>query len=155
MDRTEIIIEHVRNLIEKYANEEEAKREFCEEVEMTFFLEGNSQEVIDPDIVMWRKEMPKITHDDVIVFCDQNNELILSVTGTDDGLLNSFYTIITSKVIEELLNIPEIIELNPISIDNGDGDEGCIYFRFEGEKNRETRIYPDIPVEERKILLGL
>lgn len=142
MDRTDIIIEHVRKLIEKYANDEKTKREFCEEVERTFFSEGDSEDNYDSDIVMWRKEMPKITCDDVRVFCDQNNELILSVTGTEDRLLNDFYTIITSKVIEALYNNPEIIELNPTSISNGDGDEGCICFTFEGEKNRETRIFP-------------
>lgn len=147
MDRTEIIVEKVKKLIEKYGNDEETKKEFCEKVRKSLLSGGEF--CYNPEVIMWREEMPKIRSEYVKVFCDDNNSLILEVTGTNDGLLNTFYTIITTKVAEELSNTPEI---TATSIDIGDGDEGCIYFTFEGEEDRKLRINADSE-EYSKMLL--
>lgn len=136
-DRTDIIVRHVKSLIEKYANTEEIKKEFFQEIESSFFSRGESEDEYDPEIAEWRRKMPSITCDDVEVFYDGNNELILWVTGEDDQTLNELYTVITSKVVGELLENPEICKINPSKIHTGDGDEGCIYFEFEGEENRK------------------
>lgn len=154
MDRTDIIIEYVRDLMDKYGKDPEIEKEFCEYVEEWYFSKGETEENWDADIVSWRKRMPPIGGDNVEIFYDGNNELILSVTGTNDDLLNDVYAnVITSKVVEQLESTPEIAKLNPTCIGNGDGDEGCIYFEFEGgDRSKRTRHY--VLQEMRKIEKG-
>lgn len=148
MDRTEIIVEKVKKLIEKYGNDEETKKEFCEKVRKLFFSGGEF--CYDPEVIMWIEEMPKISSEYVKVFSDDNNSLKLEVTGTTYGLLNEFYTVITNKVVEELSNTPEI---TATSIDIGDGDEGCIQFTFEGEEDRKSITNDADDEEYSKMLL--
>lgn len=140
MDRTDIIIGHVKDLIDKYANDEQTKKKFKEKVEETFFSNGEDESDYYPEISIWRKEMPPITRNNVSIFLDTNNRLIIEVTGTCDQTLNTLYaSSLTNKLVDELYDIPEIIQLNPTYIGNGDGDEGCLYFEFKGEKNREQK----------------
>lgn len=145
MKETDImmIVEHVKNLIEKYANDENTQREFCEKVEEVYF----SGKELDNDYycgadaeskARWRKKMPELSADDVEVVCEyEDGGLAINVTGAKGlGMVgqafNMLYTVVTDKIIAELYNIiPEIIGLNPSSITHGDGDEGCIYIHFK------------------------
>ena len=143
MKETDImmIVEHVKNLIEKYANDENTQREFCEKVEEVYF----SGKEFDDDyycgadaesLASWRQKMPELSADDVEVVCEyEDGGLAINVTGIKGlGMVgqafNMLYTVVTDKIIAELYNIPEIIDLNPSSITHGDGDEGCIYIHF-------------------------
>ena len=144
MDRTELIMDCVRDLIEKYSNDSETQKRFCEKASyITFLVEGDEsydEEIsrFEKEAYGWKRKMPPLSCDNVEVFLDEDNLLILSVTGTDCQMLNELYTVVTEQIVDDLCDNPDIIKLAPTHVGNGEGDEGCIYFEFGNEEGRNS-----------------
>ena len=135
MNDVDFLLERVKELVEEYNNDEKIQKEFCEEVEKLYFSNGRTE---DKDIASWRKKMPALRKDNVKLFSEEDvgceHEIVIDVTGTDDERLNRLYSrVITSKMARDLFYTPEILLMDPLEIDNGDGDERYIYFWFEKE----------------------
>ena len=141
MNRYEAMFRKVRAKVVHYARMPETKRAFREEVEKTFFSNGETKDDYDPEISSWRRYMPKITRNDIEVFMMNETRLIISVTGTDDQTLNDLYaSVITEKVVSDLLGDSCMEKYKIESINNGDGDEGCIYIDFKNPSPRKFYI---------------